>query len=455
MITIDNAYLSDGYAPVHEEVTARDLEVTGGLPPELNGRWLRNGPNPVGDVDPAVHHWFRGDGMVHGVRLREGAAEWYRNRWVRSDTVTQALREDPVGATPTAVRGFGPNTSVGGFAGTTWALVEAGATPMRLTYDLDTIGYDDFDGSLPGPFTAHPKYDPATGELHAVCYHYPDIADRVHYVVVGSAGKVTKLVEIPIDDMPMIHDMSLTEKFALVYDQPVTVDFDRFAAGKFPFAWNPDHGSRVGLMPRDGEAADIVWCDAPIGYAFHPVNAYDTADGGVVVDLCVYDRMFDEDFRGPFGDSLATLHRWTIDPIAGSVADETISGTHQDFPRHDPRVGCQKYRYAYTASLTADHGGIHGPTYKVDVDSGLVESHDHGPGRGGSEPIFIPREGSSGEDDGWLVVLVHDATRNHDDLVVLDATEFRSSPVATIHLPRRVPYGFHGNWVSDSVVPPA
>ena len=140
MTTVENTYLTDGYAPVREEVTALDLMVTGELPVELNGRWLRNGPNPIGDVDPASHHWFRGDGMVHGVRLREGAAEWYRNRWVRSDTVTDALGEDQVGATPTATRGFGPNTSVGGFAGTTWALVEAGATPMTLTYDLDTIG---------------------------------------------------------------------------------------------------------------------------------------------------------------------------------------------------------------------------------------------------------------------------------------------------------------------------
>ena len=105
MTTVENTYLNDGYAPVREEVTALDLEVTGELPLELNGRWLRNGPNPVGEVDPASHHWFRGDGMVHGVRLREGAAEWYRNRWVRSDSVTQALGEDPVAATPTAEAG--------------------------------------------------------------------------------------------------------------------------------------------------------------------------------------------------------------------------------------------------------------------------------------------------------------------------------------------------------------
>ena len=454
MTTVENTYLSNGYAPVREEVTALDLEVTGELPLELNGRWLRNGPNPVGEVDQALHHWFRGDGMVHGVRLREGAAEWYRNRWVRSDSVTQALGEDPVGATPTAARGFGPNTSVGGFAGTTWALVEAGATPMTLSYDLETIGYDDFGGTLPGPFTAHPKHDPATGELHAVCYHYPDIADRVHYVVVGSDGLVTRLVEVPIDDMPMIHDMSLTGKFALVYDQPVTVDLDRFVAGEFPFAWNPDHGSRVGLLPRQGEVDDIVWCDAPIGYAFHPVNAYDTSDGGVIVDLCVYDRMFDDDHNGPFGDSLATLHRWSIDPIGRTVGDEIISGVHQDFPRHDPRLGGQQYRYAYTASLTPDCGGIHGPTHKIDVDSGRLESHDHGPGRGGGEPIFVPRQRSGSEEDGWLMVLVHDASSGRDDLVVLDAAEFGSRPVAVIHLPGRVPYGFHGSWVSDTAVPP-
>jgi carotenoid cleavage dioxygenase-like enzyme len=81
------------FAPVTEEVTAFDLPVTGRIPSELNGRYLRNGPNFMRGIDDSKHHWFLGSGMVHGVRLRDGWAEWYRNRWVRSKAVAEALGE--------------------------------------------------------------------------------------------------------------------------------------------------------------------------------------------------------------------------------------------------------------------------------------------------------------------------------------------------------------------------
>ncbi len=209
----DNRYLAGNMAPVEREVTAYDLPVTGRIPAELEGRWLRNGPNPTGGPDAPPAHWFVGSGMVHGVRLRGGTAEWYRNRYVL-----------PGGD-------GGPNTNVGGFAGTTWAMVEAGAPPVEMSYELDSLGVNRFSDTLPGPFTAHPKYDPSTGELHAIAYHWPDLMDHVQYIVVGSSGLVTKVVDIPVPDMPMIHDMSLTATYAIVYDLPVTVDFDAVMAG--------------------------------------------------------------------------------------------------------------------------------------------------------------------------------------------------------------------------------
>ena len=138
--------------------------------------------------------------------------------------------------------------------------------------------------------------------------------DHVQYVVVAADGKVRRTVDIPLPGMTMIHDMSLTQRYAVVYDLPVTVDLDLAFAGRFPFRWNPDYGCRVGLLPREGEAADIVWIDVPLSYSFHPMNAYDAADGGVVIDLCVYDRMFDSDILGPFGDGFARLERWTLNP---------------------------------------------------------------------------------------------------------------------------------------------
>jgi len=251
-------YLSDNYAPVTDEVTAFDLPVIGELPSDLAGRYLRNGPNPMTTPDPTTHHWFTGDGMVHGLRVRDGRAEWYRNRYVGSSRVSAARGLPDIAGRNWNGSDGGPNTNVGGFAGTTWAMVEAGGCPVELTYELETVGRNDFFGTLPGAFTAHPKVDPDTGEMHAMVYAWAQWLDHVQYVVVAADGKVRRTVDIPLPGMSMLHDMSLTQRYAVVYDQPVTVDLDLAFAGRFPFRWNPDYGSRVGLLPREGVAKDIV-----------------------------------------------------------------------------------------------------------------------------------------------------------------------------------------------------
>lgn len=451
-----NRYLSDNYAPVEEEITAFDLPVEGSLPEELAGRYLRNGPNPIEPVDPETHHWFVGDGMVHGVRLLDGRAEWYRNRYVGSRHVSEVRGEPDIPGPNWNDATGGPNTNVGGFADTTWAMVEAGSCPVELTYELETVGRNDFFGTLPGAFTAHPKLDPDTGEMHAMVYAPAQWMDHVQYVVVAPDGRVRKTVDIPLG-MTMLHDMSLTERYAVVYDQPCTVDIELAMAGRFPFRWNPDYGNRVGLLPRDGAAADIVWIDVPNGYVFHPLNAYDTTDGGVVIDLCNYDVMFDRDILGPFGDGgQARLERWELNPATKTASISVVDDRPNEFPRHRGSVGTKEHRYGYCASPSVDDNAAW-PTLKHDLQTGVRQEFDHGPGRAAGEPVFVAREGSTEEeDDGWLVTFVHDLGKASTDFVVMDASDFeRSDYVARVPLPQRVPFGFHGNWVSDRSVPPA
>jgi carotenoid cleavage dioxygenase len=446
-----NRYLAGNFAPIEHEVTAFDLQVIGAIPPELEGRYLRNGPNPLGAVDLAQHHWFIGDGMVHGVRLRGGTAEWYRNRYVGSSALN-ASRGLPDFAGPEwAERDQGPNTNVGGFAGTTWAMVEAGGCPVELTYELESVARNDFFGTLPGAFTAHPKVDPDTGEMHAMAYAWPDWMDHVQYIVVGTDGRVRRTVDIPVPGMIMLHDMSLTGRYAVVYDMPVTVDFDLAFTGRFPFRWDPDYGSRLGLLPREGDAADIIWIDVPISYVFHPMNAFDQPDGSVVIDLCVYDRMFDSDILGPFGDNFARLERWVLDPATRTCSISVIDDGATEFPRHRGSLTGKPYRYGYCASPS---NGPEWATVKYDLATGGRTLLDHGPGRGGGEPVFVSRPGSTDEDDGWIMTFVHDVPNASAELVIIDAQDFARGPVARVVLPQRVPYGFHGNWVSDRSVPP-
>ena len=113
-------------------------------------------------------HWFFGDGMVHGVRLDGGKAEWYRNRFVQTTKLEKGLEAtDPEAMfDPTA---SAANTHVLAHAGRIWAL-EEGHLPYELSPELDTLGYDDFGGKLTTAFTAHPKLCPETGELHFFGY---------------------------------------------------------------------------------------------------------------------------------------------------------------------------------------------------------------------------------------------------------------------------------------------
>ena len=161
-----NPYLTGNFAPVRDERDDADLEVTGALPPELDGLLIRNGPNPVVDPDPALYHWFVGDGMLHGIELTGGRAR-YRNRWVRTDGACEALGEAPPSGQPDDVFVGGSsvaNTAVTAHRGRIFALVEV-ALPTEVRADLSTIGRNDFGGALRSAMTAHPKYDPLTGEL--------------------------------------------------------------------------------------------------------------------------------------------------------------------------------------------------------------------------------------------------------------------------------------------------
>ena len=222
----DHPYLSGNYAPVSEEISAVDLDVTGSIPDYLDGRYLRIGPNPMGNPDPARYHWFLGAGMAHGLRLRDGKAHWYRNRWVRSTDVARKLDEPWPGGPTYGGFDFAANTNIIGHAGKTFAIAESGARPYELTDELDTVGPSDFDGTLFCGYTAHPKCDPASGELHAVSYN-PMRGNIVRYTVTGVDGKVRHTVDIRLREQTMMHDFSLTEKFVILYDLPVALDFGK------------------------------------------------------------------------------------------------------------------------------------------------------------------------------------------------------------------------------------
>ena len=439
----DHPFLTGIHEPMERELTIEDLPVTGAIPAQLDGRYLRIGPNPV-NPDAAGHHWFIGDGMVHGLRLQDGKALWYRNRWTRSGDVSDQLGEAPIpsprGDTTTV------NTNVMKIAGRTFALVEAGTAPIELGEMLESLAYNPFDGTLKGPFTAHPHMDPLTGELHAICYAGPD-QNHVWHTVIGTDGKVRREEPVAVEHGPSIHDCAITSRYVLIFDLPVTFSMQALIAGhNFPYRWNPKHQARIGLLPREGRGEEVIWCDVDPCYIFHAANAYDLPDGRVVLDAAVHETMFAESSQGPDSKKI-TFERLTIDPEACTVERRVVDANPQEFPRPDERRFGQPYRYAYTMALdTRDHfSGAH-HLIKHDMEAGARQTHDFGPGHFPGEFVFVPAHADSAEDEGWLIGLVVNYPGETTDLVILDAADFEGEAVAKVRIPHRVPPGFHGNW---------
>jgi carotenoid cleavage oxygenase len=445
---VENRYLLGNFAPVKDELTVTDLPVDGTIPTELNGRLLRNGPNPIAP-DPAAYHWFSGDGMLHGIELRDGTAASYRNRWVRTDQAVSLLGDDPIPGQPEDVFPVGSsvaNTHVVSHAGKIFALVEV-CLPTQVRPDLSTVGRYDFGGKLRSPMTAHPKIDPVTGEMLFFGYN-PFGPPWLRYHLVSADGELVRSEDIDIQGPSMVHDFAITERNVVFLDLPVVFDFDLVGKRPFPAEWKPDYGARVGVMPRDGGNADVRWFDVELCYVFHPLNAYDD-NGNVVIDVARHPKMFDKDIYGP-AELPPTLDRWTIDLDAGKVIEERLDDRPQEFPRVDDRVVGRRHRYGYATHFGVNDEGIHfGGLVKHDLRTGASEARGFGPGTHAGEGVFVQSADDAGEDEGWVLSVVYDEGRDASDLVVLDATDFSGSPVATVHLPQRVPFGFHGSWVPE------
>ncbi len=441
-----NPYLQGNFAPVETELTATDLPVTGEIPEALCGRLLRIGPNPV-NADPARYHWFLGNGMAHGVRLRDGKAEWYKARYVRDDEVTEHFGW-PAVTGPEAALSIGhgvANTNIIGHAGKTLAIVEAGNLPVELDYDLNTIGRFDFNGGLNGGFSAHPHRDPDTGELHTAVYS--PMWQHIQYVRVDAAGNVVRSVDVPTPGKPMVHDCMFTENYFILLDLPCTLNEGAMVEGlPFPYLWDEDYGARVGLLPKDGSAEDVSWHEVDPCYVFHPVNGYEDEQGRVVMDVARHPRMFATDRHGP-NEGRTRLDRWVIDRNSSKVSESCIDDHPQEFPRLDDRLAGKAYRYGYTAEIGS--GFVTGGIRKHDLQEGRVSAFQPGAHRHCFEPVFVPASEDAGEDEGWVLAYVQDDENNASDVVILDAQDIEGEPLATISLPRRVPYGFHGNWVAD------
>lgn len=453
----------DNSRPVDREMDADALVVRGTLPSELWGTLYRNGPNPHFAL-PGTH-WFGGDGMLHAVSLARGRAS-YRNRWIRTPKwLAEARAGRPlfqafVGKVADAPDWAGSdgglaNTNVVWHGGQLLAL-EEGHQPTRMDpRTLDTLGYANIatpEGPLRGPFTAHPKVDPVTGEMVFFGYNAggPLTAD-ISFGTLDASGALIRYQRFVAPYCSMVHDFGMTERYVLFPVLPLTGSLERAERGLPAYAWEPERGSRVGVLARSGNVRDIRWFTGEPCYVFHVMNAWEEGTR-IVAEVMAFDEppLFPRADGSP-GDPArqqARRVRWIFD-LAGDTdafVSEPIDDLCGEFPRIDDRVAGRRHRHGWYAATNQAFGadGLDGIVH-ADNQTGGRAVYWMPAGDKVSEPVFAPRGSQEGE--GWILVMAWRPAIQGSELLVFEATDVAAGPVASVVMPQRVPFGFHGNWV--------
>ncbi|MFK8080657.1 MAG: carotenoid oxygenase family protein [Granulosicoccus sp.] len=490
-------YLQGNFAPVLEEITVDNLKVIGHLPRDLNGLYVRNGPNPR--LPPkGSYHWFDGDGMIHGVHFEDGRAS-YRNRFIATAGFLHEKKKGRAvwnGLTgfPSARQMLFPpaglraknvaNTSLVWHEGRLLALWEVGEPHVIDVPGLETLGHLD-TGLKCKAFTAHPKVDSASGEM---VFFGMQMGPRpsLHYGVADRQGQLSYSIRIPLRDSVFMHDFAITANYTLFMDLPYLFSLKSMVTKGVPFTFKQSQPSRFGIMPRFGTANDIVWFEDDPCFVFHTLNAYELLDdaGSVEEIILVACRMKrgtiaalpghtksasnkDATRKLPLSlNDAARLHEWRFNMKTGKVKSTQLDDRASDFPRFNEHLMGAQNQFGYVASVQVNENNG-APEFteiiKHDLKTGSMLTRPYGSGHFAGEAVFVPRSRKSShgaseqvmdnsEDDGWLLSHVFDAQSESSELLVIDASTLDAEPVARIRLPQRVPYGFHGTWIPADTV---
>nr|WLW35588.1 9-cis-epoxycarotenoid dioxygenase NCED1 [Nymphaea hybrid cultivar] len=487
-------FLTGNHAPVPETPPARHLPVRGFLPDCLNGEFVRVGPNPK-FAPSANYHWFDGDGMIHGLRIKDGKAT-YVSRFVRTSRLKQ---EDFFGrakfmklgdlqgifglftAQIFMLRaklkaldlsyGFGTgNTNLIYHHGRLLALQE-GDKPYALKVledgDLQTLGLMDYDKRLAHSFTAHPKIDPFTGEMFT--FGYSRTPPYLTYRVITKEGFMLDPVAITLSASVMMHDFAITENFAIFMDLPLYFTPQNMAKGGLAYKFDETKKARFGILPRYAkDELQMRWFELPNCFIFHNANAWEEGDE-VILITCRIEKPELEIIGGSnpvtLEDFQNELYEMRFHIKTGEASQKKLSGSAVDFPRINENYTGRKQRFVYGTIMDKVtkvkgivkfdlHATPESEKTRIEVGGVVQGIYDLGPGRFGSEAVFVPKQPgiTSEEDDGYLIFFVHDENNGKSEINVIDAKTMSSEPVAVVELPASVPYGFHAFFVTEEQI---
>ena len=481
----DRSDWASAFRNVGQELEAVPLIVSrGSLPAELEGVLYRNGPGRLERGGQWVHHPFDGDGMITAVRFEQGQAQ-LSNRFVRTEgwqaeeAAGKVLYRGVFGSQkPGGVMANAfdlrlkniANTGVVRLGDDLLALWEA-AEPHALDPDtLDTRGLSRLDGVLkPGEaFSAHPRFDPGHhGSKRMVTFGVksgPRSTVRLMEFAVDAdaaagikAGQLLSERRDSFNGFAFLHDFAITPNWAVFLQNAINFNPLPFVMGRKGAAQclssKADGQAKFWLVPRDGgsqagEAPRII--DAPEGFVFHHLNAWEEGDE-LVIDSIYYDDFPsigpDMDFREVDFEQIpeGLLKRCRLQLTEGTMHCEQLSPRCCEFAMVNPGQLGLPARYAWMAVAEREIGNDPLQAIrKLDLLSGEATVWSAAPRGFVSEPLMVARTGASAEDDGWVLCLVWNGARCASDLVILNAVDL--SEQAVIELPLAIPHGLHGSW---------
>ena len=453
--TAAKPFLNGMFKAQHNELTLDELKVSGKIPAELCGSFIRNGPNPQFPWSDK-YHMYEGDGMLHTITLSDGRAG-YRNRFIRTPkflceqehgrSIFPGIRDWTAVAPAFAeIPRFTANTHIVQHAGQLLALNEGSPPFVMSDPDSGTGQHHHFDGVIKMTFTAHPKRDPVSGELHGYSYITPD--GNVDYIVLDVAGKARLAASFRPPFPSLMHDFAITQNYAVFPIFPLTRSMERMLRGEPLYQWEPELGSYYAVLDRSTGSVVNTFQDLDM-LGMHTVNAFEQ-DACIVLDIVLIDDI-PKDIQAFADDSITfknTLHRLRLNLATGSLQRDRLSDLNVEFPRMDDRWSSLPYQHSYMASTIDPEL----PHYLFDSVSHFNHQHLHmttfcpGDGTLFGEPVFAPAGEREGE--GYLLTYGYDPAKDTSDLWILKADNITAGPVARIHIPQRVPYGFHGSWIS-------
>lgn len=458
--TVTSPFLFSNFRPVEELSVANTLSIEGFLPQEVDGLYLRLGPNPCFAPVPP-YHWFDGDGMIHIIDLSAPNSASYRNQYIQTaaleadnvaeQAVNLGLRHPP--DITLTLQGGMPyrntaNTSVLYHHGRAFALCEFGEPYEISLPDAETIGRVTLGAPSGMTFNAHPKIDPVTGEL-LYLRHRLGVAPYLSFGTLDRNGVLQYEVDIDVSFPCMMHDFAFTPSYIVIMEHSLYFDLERAKAGKSAWVCNQDSPSRFGIFPRRASATAIRWLEASSCCVTHFVNAFEN-DNEILISGIRYQKQpeiltfsaTEEDASRPMAAVQTGLYEWRINLNDGFVQERTLLDDAFEFPTLNPERYGQPFRYTYLSKE-----GMNSALAKFDHHTGSLRFYSYGRGRYGGEATFVARNGATKEDDGYLLVIVWDSRSGLSEMLVLDASSFPSEPIARIFLPVRVPFGFHGSFI--------